>query len=269
MRQAIVPVLVLVLVTGCASQAERPSASLSQIGLLADADTPMAPDLTGRAAPAGVRSPVESPTSPVTEEDIRRALAEGRDARSRGLTYPVRIVAIEIVPGESSVEARPLGSADLEPLRKAMGDDRLVAGIETIPTLFLPVHADLATLRYQAARFGADVLLLVTRGTNQYDHVNGWAFLYPTVLGLFVAPGQTLEVWTAAEAALVHVADGRPMAVVEADAREDTQLLLLADEDVPERELFEDSQRNLLGRLGERLGQEMVELKARSELSAR
>lgn len=265
------PAVLLALLAGCASQAERPDASLAQLGLLAEepGSGRAEQDLTGRTASPGVRSAVEHANTPITEEDIRRALAEGREARAKGLTWPIRIVGIEIAPGGSGVEARPLSASDLESLREAFPEDRRVAAVETIPSLFLPVNPDLASLRLQAARFGGDVLLLVTRGTNHYDHVNGWAFLYPTVLGLFVAPGQTLEIWTAAEAALVHVADGRPLAVVEADAREDTQLLLLADDDVPHRELLEASQRDLLAKLGQRLGEEIAELEQRADLSAR
>ncbi|MBI4617318.1 MAG: hypothetical protein HY720_27155 [Planctomycetes bacterium] len=215
-----------------------------------------------------MRTPVE-PGARVTEEEIRRALEE-RAAGGRA-ALPARLAVVELVPaGYETVQVQPIAVAELDAFRKGVGGDApLFERAETIPAPFLPVTVDLANLRYQAARFGADGLLLLTRGSNSYSYANGWAFLYPTIVGLAFAPGNTREVWTAAAAVLLDVSSGRPLAVIEAEARVDGQYLVFSDEWAANRDIDEEARTCLFHDIGERLRERAGELRLSQGLPAR
>ena len=63
-------------------------------------------------------------------------------------------------------------------------------------------------LRVIAARYRMRYLLLYSERFQDSTHLNGWAWLYPTVIGMFIAPGVTVESQGIAQADLLDVRTG-------------------------------------------------------------
>ncbi|MBI4701144.1 MAG: hypothetical protein HY744_08300 [Deltaproteobacteria bacterium] len=72
----------------------------------------------------------------------------------------------------------------------------------------LPNVGGLEGLRLIAARYRLRYLLLYSEQIEDDTHLNGWAFLYPTLLGVFAAPGVTVESRGLAQADLLDVRTG-------------------------------------------------------------
>ena len=69
-------------------------------------------------------------------------------------------------------------------------------------------HASLTEIRKAAARYGADVLMIVT-GVGSVDRYNnGYAALYPTIIGAYLAPGTVSEALFLIEGSLWDVRSG-------------------------------------------------------------
>lgn len=71
-----------------------------------------------------------------------------------------------------------------------------------------PTDKGVAGLRELAGRYRTEYLLLYRHRFNEETHSNGWAALYPTLLGIFLAPGQTVEEAGVLEATLFDVKTG-------------------------------------------------------------
>jgi rhombotail lipoprotein len=87
------------------------------------------------------------------------------------------------------------------------------AQVSVIPTTTAPATAsggdlDLPALRSAAARFQADVLVLLSIQRNDYDDWNPLAVSYLAVLPLYVVPGNDLAVFASAEACALDVRSG-------------------------------------------------------------
>ena len=65
-----------------------------------------------------------------------------------------------------------------------------------------PTDRSIAGLRELAARYRAKYLLLYRHRFEERSRVNGWGWTYPTIIGLFTAPGKTVEVAGVMEATL-------------------------------------------------------------------
>jgi len=72
----------------------------------------------------------------------------------------------------------------------------------------LPNMGGIEGLRVIAARYRMRYLLLYSERFEDSTHLNGWAWLYPTVVGMFVAPGVTVESSGLAQADLLDVRTG-------------------------------------------------------------
>ncbi len=59
-----------------------------------------------------------------------------------------------------------------------------------------------------AARYRVRYLVLYSQRFEDATHLNGWAWLYPTVVGMFVAPGVTVESHGIAQADMIDVRTG-------------------------------------------------------------
>lgn len=71
-----------------------------------------------------------------------------------------------------------------------------------------PVDRGLPGLRELGARYRAEYLLLYRVRFADQSYPNGWAWLYPTIIGAFVAPGTTVERAGVLEATLYDVKTG-------------------------------------------------------------
>ena len=72
----------------------------------------------------------------------------------------------------------------------------------------LPNEGSLEGLRVLAARYRMRYLLLYSETFVDDTHLNGWAWLYPTGLGMFIAPGVTVESNGLAQVHLLDVRTG-------------------------------------------------------------
>ena len=71
-----------------------------------------------------------------------------------------------------------------------------------------PTDRGVAGLRELAGRYRTEYLLLYRQRFNEASRSNGWAALYPTIIGAFVAPGETVEQAGVLEATLFDVKTG-------------------------------------------------------------
>ena len=72
----------------------------------------------------------------------------------------------------------------------------------------LPRPGGLEGLRVLAARYRLRYLLLYSERFEDDTHVNGWAALYPTIIGMFIAPGVTVQSHGIAQVDLLDVRTG-------------------------------------------------------------
>src|SRR6185369_9554534 len=82
-------------------------------------------------------------------------------------------------------------------------------------------------LRALAARYRLRYLLLYTERFEDETHVNGLAALYPTVIGMFLAPGVTVESRGLAQADLLDVRTGTVLFSVVAPMRNAQKELMI------------------------------------------
>ena len=71
-----------------------------------------------------------------------------------------------------------------------------------------PTDRGLSGLRELAGRYRTEYLLLYRQRFNEDTRSNGWAAFYPTVIGAFVSPGETVEQAGVLEATLFDVKTG-------------------------------------------------------------
>ena len=80
-------------------------------------------------------------------------------------------------------------------------------------------HLSLAEIRKAAARYGADMIMIVT-GAGAVDRSNnGYALLYPTILGAYLAPGTVSEALVLIEGSLWDVRSGLAYDTVSAEGQ--------------------------------------------------
>ena len=71
-----------------------------------------------------------------------------------------------------------------------------------------PAQGSVAGLRELAARYRTDYLLLYRHRFVDHDYQNAWSLFYPTVIGAFLVPAQTVETNGILEATLFDVKTG-------------------------------------------------------------
>lgn len=126
----------------------------------------------------------------ISEADLQRSLASGID-----LQFPARLGVVPMVgtfnAGETKtpIHVRNVASGLLAPRLAKSGWFRQVSNIESD----LPNAGGIEGLRAIAARYRLRYLLLYSQRFDDASHLNNWAWTYPTVVGLFAAPGLTVE----------------------------------------------------------------------------
>ncbi len=241
-------ILLAVIAAGCGSTGnlERPQID---IGVF-DPDGEGAEPLRG----PGVGIEKGSGAPRVTEEDILRALVE-----APGLAGPPRVAVVEIRRCGEGFAAESLTPEELEAFRKETGSS--VESARVVPRMFLPPRADLPSVRYAAARVGCDSVLVFGRGENSDTYFNEWSNLNWFILPIFVIPGKTVEVYAAAEGALIDVRTGRVRAVATADARVDADIITSSSSERTLLELKREAALESMSGLGKSLAKELAALR--------
>jgi len=189
---AILPLLAF-LSTGCAVSHEMAMAR--------------APEAAAMPAPPPVltRSLYSKDSSgSLSEGDLQRVLESSID-----LQFPARVGVVPLAEpfnpqGPVSIATRSVAARDLA---KSLVGQPHFSHVTDISTE-LPNAGGIEGLRVIAARYRMRYLLLYTERFEDATHLNGWAWLYPTVVGMFIAPGVTVQSSGLAQADLLDVRTG-------------------------------------------------------------
>jgi hypothetical protein len=138
------------------------------------------------------------------EDDLQRVLGSPID-----LQFPARVGVVPLTKpfeprGQVSIATRSAASRDLA---TALFGDPHFSHVSDISTE-LPNAGGIEGLRVIAARYRMRYLLLYSERFEDSTHLNDLAWLYPTVLGMFLAPGVTVESHGIAQADLLDVRTG-------------------------------------------------------------
>jgi rhombotail lipoprotein len=183
---------------------------------------PLAAALTGCSAQKAAMSPEQAPAAgpapPVlarslyakdasgslTESDLGRILESPID-----LSFPARVGVVPLsgpfdAGGKVAIGTRSVAAEKLA--RSLLGASQFshVSDISTD----IPNPGGIEGLRVLAARYRLRYLVLYSERFEDETHLNGWAWTYPTVLGMFLAPGVTVESRGLAQADLLDVRTG-------------------------------------------------------------
>jgi len=169
----------LLLVAGCGGAASMPAEPMAQAGPVAAAPPPVlersyfSKDMTGS----------------LTEDDLQRVLESPID-----LELPARVGVVPLTQPFDPKGSPPIGlrSTASRDFAKALAGNPHFSQVSDIST-DLPNAGGIEGLRAIAARYRLRYLVLYSERFEDATHVNGWAWLYPTVLGMFIAPGVTVE----------------------------------------------------------------------------
>jgi rhombotail lipoprotein len=184
---------ILALLSGCA-MASAPHAAAPEMAVAAAAPPPV---LTRSLF-------AKDSSGSLSETDIQRVLETPID-----LQFPARIGVVPLAEpfdpaGKVSISLRSVASRDLA---RALTGHPQYSNVSDISTE-LPNSGGIEGLRVIAARYRMRYLLLYSERFQDSTHLNGWAWLYPTVIGMFIAPGVTVESQGIAQADLLDVRTG-------------------------------------------------------------
>lgn len=147
------------------------------------------------AAPAPMPAPInrslfaKDSSGALSEGDIQKILEAPLD-----LELPARVGVVPLAKPfdpEGSVTLVTRANASRDLARSLIGHPYF-SHVSDVSTE-LPNSGGLEGLRVIAARYRMRYLLLYTERFQDDTHVNGWAWLYPTIIGMFVAPGVTVS----------------------------------------------------------------------------
>lgn len=138
------------------------------------------------------------------EGDLQHVLSTPID-----LQFPARVGVVPLAQafdpqGPVSIGTRSVAARDLA---TALGGGPHYSHVSDVSTE-LPNSGGIEGLRVIAARYRLRYLLLYSERFEDSTHLNGWAWLYPTVIGMFVAPGVTVESSGLVQADLLDVRTG-------------------------------------------------------------
>jgi len=170
------------------------------------------PALQARSAePAGAPAPVlrqslyaRNDTGGLGEADLQKILESPID-----LVWPARI---GVVPLSGAFDAG--GSVSLS--TRTTAADRLARGLIGTPQFShvsdvstdVPNTGGIEGLRVIAARYRLRYLVLYSERFEDESHLNNWAWTYPTLVGMFLVPGVTVQSRGIAQADLLDVRTG-------------------------------------------------------------
>lgn len=140
----------------------------------------------------------------VSETDLQKIL----DARLE-LTFPARVGVVTLAQPFRAEQGAPLSQQAIvgaEIVESLKGSNHF-AHVTHVST-DLPNPKGLEGLRTIAARYRVRYLLLCSAHAENRNHLNNWAWLYPTVLGFFAVPGLTVSSQGMLQASLLDVRTG-------------------------------------------------------------
>ena len=174
----------------------------------------------GASAPTMVASEARAPVAAPAVLDRSLFAKDGSGALGEGdlqhvlstpidLQFPARIGVVPLATafdpkGEVSIGTRSVAARDLATALIGGPNYSHVSDVSTE----LPNTGGIEGLRLIAARYRLRYLLLYSERFEDSTHLNGWAWLYPTVIGMFVAPGVTVESSGLVQADLLDVRTG-------------------------------------------------------------
>jgi rhombotail lipoprotein len=140
----------------------------------------------------------------VSETDLQRML----DARL-DLSFPARVGVVTLAEPFRAEAGAPLSQQSIvgADVVHALKGSEHFAQVTNVST-DLPNPQGLEGLRTIAARYRIRYLLLCSVRAENHNHLNNWAWLYPTVLGFFAAPGLTVSSEGMMQASLLDVRTG-------------------------------------------------------------
>ncbi|MCC6551554.1 MAG: hypothetical protein IT372_00855 [Polyangiaceae bacterium] len=244
--------LPLALLTGCAA-----SAPMEAMAPSAPAAAPAPPVLAQSLYS-------KDPSGSLSEGDLQRVLESPID-----LQFPARVGVVPLAQpfdphGEVSIGVRSVASRDFA---RAISGHQHFSHVSDISTE-LPNGGGIEGLRVIAARYRLRYLILYSERFEDATHLNGWAWLYPTVIGMFVAPGVTVKSRGLAQADLLDVRTGTILfSVVEPMSVDDQQLMIGAARS--HRELQAEAAATAARALARRVASQTNELIAFAEASGR
>ncbi|HVY45322.1 MAG TPA: hypothetical protein VHB21_05555 [Minicystis sp.] len=143
-------------------------------------------------------------TGGLGEDDLQKVLRTPID-----LELPARVGVVPLAEpfdasGKASLGVRSVASRDLAASLRGQPYFSQVSDVSTE----LPHTGGIEGLRLLAARYRLRYLLLFSERFEDDTHVNGWAWTYPTILGMFVTPGVTVQSRGVVQADLLDVRTG-------------------------------------------------------------
>ncbi|MFO0586696.1 MAG: hypothetical protein U0441_04125 [Polyangiaceae bacterium] len=155
-----------------------------------DAVAPAQPQAAAAPMPAPIDHSMFSKDSSgsLSEGDLQKILEAPLD-----LEFPARVGVVPLAKpfdasGEVTIATRATASRDLS---RALIGNQYFSHVSDVSTE-LPNTGGLEGLRVIAARYRMRYLLLYSERFVDDTHLNAWAWLYPTIIGMFAAPGVTV-----------------------------------------------------------------------------
>ncbi len=175
----------------------------------------------GAAAPPMVAGPAPAARAPAPAvldrsfftKDASGALGEGELQHVLStpidLQFPARVGVVPLAQAFDPREPVSIGTRSVaaRDLATALAGGPHYSHVSDVSTE-LPNSGGIEGLRVIAARYRLRYLLLYSERFEDSTHLNGWAWLYPTVIGMFVAPGVTVESSGLVQADLLDVRTG-------------------------------------------------------------
>jgi len=196
------------LTAGCTSTTRMPSYERSQLLLMVGSDT-----LTAAVA-------AESKGT-LSEQEVQREVDRLLALKPKSRT-PAKVVIFELPSAgaseiKSSLKWLALRQQTSKEMKNALEKSGIFGAVDFLPEMLLPAGktANLNMVRIAAARAQADgVLIYATEAGYEYK-AKAAAIFYPTLIGLFVAPGSSLSSMAISKAVLLDVHTGYIYAVME------------------------------------------------------
>jgi rhombotail lipoprotein len=182
--------LLSLFLTACGAQAAHPAA---------------APSAAPAAAPVLTHSLYSKDSGgSLSEGDLQTILSSAID-----LQLPARVGVVPLAEPYNpkatvAITTRHLAARDFA---TGITGSKWYSQISDVST-DIPNVGGLEGLRVIAARYRVRYLLLFSQRFDDATHLNGWAWTYPTVIGMFLAPGVTVESQGLVQADLLDVRTG-------------------------------------------------------------
>jgi len=200
------------LAAGCASHTRMPSYEQSQLRLMISSETVATVHaVEGRGMGAEEQ----------VQREVDRLLTLKPAAR-----IPAHVVLYELPSAgpteiKSSLKWLSLRQETSKAMKAALEQSGIFAQVDSLPEMLMPAGEtpDLRSVRIAAARAQADGVLIYSTETGYDYRANGWALFYPTLIGLFAAPGSDLSSMAVSKAVLLDVHTGYIYAVLESYAQ--------------------------------------------------